>query len=136
MYHIAEHITQNIRRSKMEKQFFIDRTDTILSADSSCAELKAVAKAWLDALGTDKELEATKAYIAELEDDVTLLPDLIALLNSEHGVQIFGETGVKKMLKKAEDADMMGIKYCICPACNAGGAILDNKETFLKLAAE
>lgn len=120
----------------MEKQFFIDRTDAILSADSSCAELKEAAKAWLDSIGTDKELEATKAYIAELEEDVTLLPDLIALLKSEHGVQIFGEAGAKKMLKKAEDADMMGIKYCICAACNAGGAILDNKETFLELAAK
>ena len=120
----------------MEKQFFIDRTNTILSADSSCAELKEAAKAWLDAIDTDKEPEAAKAYIAELEEDVTLLPDLIALLNSEHGVQIFGEDGVKQMLKKANDAEMMGIKYCICPACNAGGAILDNKELFLKLAAE
>ena len=120
----------------MEKQFFIDRTNTILAADSSCAELKEAARTWLDSIGTDRELEATKAYIAELEDDVTLLPDLIALLNSEHGVQIFGEEGTRRMLKKANDADMMGIKYCICTACNAGGAILDNKETFLKLAAE
>ncbi len=120
----------------MEKQFFIDRTNTILSADSSCAELKAAARTWLDAIGTDKEPEAAKTYIAELEDDVTPLSDLIALLNSEHGVQLFGAEGAKRMLKKANDADMMGLKYCICAACNAGGAILDNKELFLKLAAE
>lgn len=120
----------------MEKQFFIDRTNTILSAPSACAELKTAAKAWLDAVDTANEKEAAEQYIAELEEDVTSLPDLIALLNSEHGVQIFGETRAKQMLKQAMDADMMGLKYCICAACNAGGAILDNKALFLELASK
>ena len=117
----------------MEKQFFIDRTNAILAAPSSCAELKEAAKAWLDSIGTDSEKKAAESYIAELEEDVTSLSDLIALLKSEQGVRIFGEAEAKHMLKKANDADMMGIKYCICPACNAGGAILDNKAVFLEL---
>lgn len=118
----------------MEKQFFIDRTNTILSAPSSCAEIKAAAQAWLDSIGKDNELEMTKAYITELEEDVTPLERLIAMLKSEKGVQYFGERAAKAMLKKAEDADMMGIQYCICASCTAGGAILDNKERFIELA--
>lgn len=117
----------------MEKQFFIDRTNTILSAASTCPELKEAAQAWLDSIGTDAEKDATVRYIAELEEDVTPLEDLIALLKSDKGTAIFGEVQAKRMLKKAEDAETMGLQYCICASCNAGGAILDNKEDFLKL---
>lgn len=117
----------------MEKQFFIDRTNSILSAASACPELKAAAQSWLDSIGTDAEKDAAVKYIAELEEDVTPLSSLIALLKSDKGPAIFGEVEAKRMLKKAEDADMMGLQYCICAACNAGGAILDNKEDFLKL---
>ena len=117
----------------MEKQFFIDRTQTILNAESSCPEIKAAAKAWLDSIGTEKEMDAAKAYLAELEEDVTPIENLIGLLQSETGLHIFGEAKVKTMLKKAKDSQDMGLKYCICAACNAGGAILDNKEKFLEL---
>lgn len=118
----------------MEKQFFIDRTNTIISAPSTCAELKEIAQKWLDSIGKEDELDITKQYIAELEEDVTPIEGLIGLLRSEKGAQYFGEQAAKAMLKKAEDADMMGIKYCICASCTAGGAILDNKERFLELA--
>ena len=117
----------------MEKQFFIDRTNTIISAASTCPELKTAAEEWLNSIGTDKEKDTAVRYIAELEEDVTPLSDLIALLKSEKGAEIFGEAQAKRMLKKAEDADTMGLQYCICPSCNAGGAILDNKDEFLKL---
>lgn len=119
----------------MEKQFFIDRTNSILKAQSACPEIKAAAQAWLDAINTDNEKQAAENYIAELEEDVTSLEDLIKLLKSEKGKQIFGDK-VQPMLKKAEDADMMGLRYCTCAACNAGGAILDNKARFLELAGE
>ena len=31
-----------------------------------------------------------------------------------------------------EEAKANGAKYCICPACTAGGAILDKKDEILK----
>ena len=119
----------------MEKQFFIDRTNSIIGSQSACAEIKEAAQAWLDAIDTDNEKQAAENYIAELEEDVTSLEDLIELLKSEKGEQISGAR-VKPMLKKAEDAEMIGLQYCTCAACNAGGAILDNKARFLELAGE
>lgn len=117
----------------MEKQFFIDRTNTILNASSACSELKAAAKAWLDSIGTDGEKAAAEAYVAELEEDVTPLEKAIGFFASDAGVSILGENTAKRMLKKARDAELMGLSYCICPACNAGGAILDNKARFFEL---
>lgn len=36
------------------------------------------------------------------------------------------------MVSQAQAAKENGAKYCICPACTAGGAILDKKEDILK----
>ena len=116
----------------MEKQFFIDRTQTILHASSSCPEIKAAAQDWLDSIGTDREKAAAERYLAELEEDVTPIDRLIGLLNSELGEQIFGDKR-NFMLKKACDSRDLGMPYCICAACNAGGAILDNRDKFLEL---
>ena len=118
----------------MEKQFFIDRTETIIRAASTCPELKAAAEAWLESIGKENERAMAEAYIAELQEDVTPIEKLIELLESEKGPQIFGELQAKRMLKKAHDVDDLGMKYCICASCNAGGAILDNKEKFLELS--
>ena len=120
----------------MEKQFFIDRTNTIISAASTCPELKVVAESWLNSIGTDREKEAAEVYIRELEEDVTPIENLIGLLNSEMGVKIFGAEKAKQMLKKAHDSQDLGMPWCICASCNAGGAILDNKEKFLELAGK
>ncbi len=117
----------------MEKQFFIDRTNAILKSESACPELRVAAENWLNSIGTEKEKEAVEIYITELEEDVTPIENLIGMLESEMGPKFFGEEKAKMMLKKAKDSQDMGIQYCICPACNAGGAILDNKDTFRKL---
>ena len=117
----------------MEKQFFIDRTETIIRAASTCPELKSAAEAWMASIGSENERDMAEAYIAELEEDVTPIEKLIELLESEKGPQLFGELQAKRMLKKAHDVDDLGMKYCICASCNAGGAILDNKEKFLEL---
>ena len=49
--------------------FVTEKTKELTAAHSCCAELKEAANNWLAAAGTDKEAEATKAYVAELEAD-------------------------------------------------------------------
>ncbi len=117
----------------MEKQFFIDRTNAILRSESACPELRVAAQNWLNSIGTEREKDAVEQYILELEEDVTSIESLISLLESDAGVQFFGPEKARGMLRRAKDAEMIGVQYCICPACNAGGAILDNKDIFRKL---
>ena len=54
------------------------------------------------------------------------------LICSEKGEQVFSADQAKHMVSQAQAAKENGAKYCICPACTAGGAILDKKEEILK----
>jgi hypothetical protein len=91
----------------------------------------AAGEAYLKAVGTDGERAAAEALLKELAEDVTSVDDLIALTESEHGVKIFGADGAKALKEQAEKAKAAGGKYCVCPACQAGGALLDNREALL-----
>ena len=113
------------------KQFLIDKAKEMMAAPSCCAEAKEAAQKWIDAVGTDGEKEAAKALIAELEEDVCTIDDLIGLCGSERGAQIFGAEGAANMLKTATEAKAKGTLYCLCPACTAGGVLLGHKELIL-----
>ena len=57
--------------------------------------------------------------------------DLIALVESDKGKAFFGAEKAAGMAVAAKKAQADGVKYCICPACTAGGAILDNRDLLL-----
>ena len=57
----------------MEKSvldFVTEKTKALIEAPTCSSEAKAAAKAWLEAAGTDREAEETKAYLKELEEDI------------------------------------------------------------------
>ena len=70
---------------KSLQEFVTEQTKKVLAAGSCCQELKDVAQAWLDAVGTPGEAEATKKYIQELEEDVTTIDGLIAFAQEVPG---------------------------------------------------
>lgn len=109
----------------MKKEALIEKVKTIIAAPSCCPEAKAACQAYLDAAGTDGEKAAQDRMIAELKEDVTSIDGLIALTGSDMGKQFFGEARAKMMNEAAVKAKETGVKYCICDACTAGGAILD-----------
>lgn len=113
------------------KDYVAQKAKELLSARSSCAEAKAAAQNWLDAMGTDREAEQTKKLIAELEMDIMPIDGLIAFTKSATGVRIFGEERVKKMEAHAKELKEAGVKYCDCPACAAAEAILEKKDELL-----
>ena len=118
----------------MEKQvqeFVAAKTKELLAAHSCCQELKDAANAWLAAVGTDKEAEATKNYIAEMEEDITTIDDLIALTESELGAKIFGDAAAA-VGQQSKDAKAKGAHYCFCDACAACEAMLAKKDELLK----
>ena len=106
------------------RKFVEEKTKEILNAGSCCPELKEMAEKWLAAEETTDEKAVTEAYLQELSEDVLPIDALISFASSEKGAEVFvAEAG------KASKAN--GGKYCICPACSAGGAILDKKNEIL-----
>lgn len=115
----------------MTKEEIKSEVKKAIEAPSCCEELKEAGKAYLDAEGTPKEKEAAKNLIAELEDDVTSIDDLITLAGSSAGEELFGKEKAAGLLKAAQEAKANGEKFCICPACQAGGKVLVHKEDLL-----
>ena len=118
-------MTENTRK------FVEEKTQEILNASSCCPELKEMAEKWLAAKGTPDEAKVTSDYLQELSEDVLPIEALIAFASSVKGAEVFGAEQAKAMTEQGSKAKEAGAKYCICPACTAGGAILDKKEELL-----
>ena len=70
--------------------YVVEKTNELINAATCSAETKASAEAWLAAVGTDQEAEATKKYIADLEGDIMPIDMLISFAESEAGAKVFG----------------------------------------------
>ena len=117
----------------MEKQvldFVKEKTKALIAAPSCCKEAKEAAENWLAAIGTEKEAEETRKYIAELEEDLVSIDSLIELAESELGQKIFGENA-KNVAEQGRKAKEAGAKNCFCDACAAVEAILSKKDEML-----
>lgn len=111
--------------------FVAEKTKELIDAPTCSQEAREAAKAWLDAVGTDKEQEETKKYIAELEEDIVTVDGLIAFAESEAGARVFGEKA-PEVAAHGREIKAAGAKYCDCPACAAVEAILSKKEEMLQ----
>lgn len=109
------------------KVYLTEQVNALMNAPTCCAEAKAVCKEWLEAAGTDKEAEATKKLLAEVEADIMPIDGLIAFAGSEAGAKVFGADMAKNVKAHAEEVKASGAKYCDCPACKACEAILVKK---------
>jgi hypothetical protein len=113
------------------KDYVVGKVNELMNASTCCKEAKDAAKNWLDAIGTDKESEASKNLIAEIEEDIMPIDGLIAFAGSEAGAQVFGEETAKNVRSHAEEIKASGAKYCDCAACAACEAILEKKDEIL-----
>ena len=111
--------------------FVAEKTKELIDAPTCSQEAREAAKAWLDAVGTDKEQEETQKYIAELEQDIVTVDGLIAFAESEAGAGVFGEKA-PEVAAHGREIKAAGAKYCDCPACAAVEAILSKKEEMLQ----
>ena len=93
-----------------------DKTRALIAVDWTYAPLKEAAQKWLDTMDDgEANQEATKAYIAALEEGLCTVDELIACPKEE--VQAYG-----KELKAA------GKEYCECDACKLIQEILAEKD--------
>ena len=100
----------------------------LAAASSVCPEAKEAAEKYIAAYGTADQAAAAAALKKELEEDVGSIDDLLAFAGSAHGAEVLGADNAKQMAEAGKAAKAKGERYCICPACQAGGAILDNAD--------
>ena len=83
-------------------QFVQEKTKELIQAPTCSAEARKAAEQWLASVGTEREAEETKAYLAELEEDIVTVDGLIAFAESEAGAEVFGADHAKKWLHMQE----------------------------------
>ncbi|RGZ99471.1 molecular chaperone Hsp90 [Dorea formicigenerans] len=118
--------------SKETLEFIQEKAKELIAAPSCSAEAKEAAQAWLAAVGTDKQAEETKKFIAEMEEDIIPIDGLIAFAESDAGAKVFGGAEkAKSVAEHGKEIKAAGAKYCDCPACAAVEAILSKKDELL-----
>ncbi len=110
------------------KAYVIEKTKQLIEAPTCSEEAKLAARAWLDAVDTDGEQEETRRYIAELEEDIMPIDNLMAFAGSEEGANYFGAETAKEIAAHAADIKAAGGQYCDCPACTIVAEILAKEE--------
>ena len=112
--------------------YVVDKSHELIASPTCSKEAADAARAWLDAVGTDRQAEETKKYIAELEADIVPIDGLIQLAESETGIKIFGEEKAKEVACHGKEIKAAGAKFCDCPACSIVSEILSKKGQLLE----
>ena len=115
----------------LNKDGVMEKIREAMAAPSCCQELKDACQTYLDAVGTDREHQAAKDLIVELEEDVCSIDDTIGFFGSEDAAQMFGAEKAAEILAHMKEVKAQGGIYCDCPACSAGAAILNSRESIL-----
>ena len=76
----------------------------------------------------NQDKKSAEALVKALEADVCTIDELIGLCESEQGKKFFGADKAASMAEAARKAKAEGGKYCLCPACQAGSVIYENRE--------
>lgn len=108
----------------MTKQEILAKVNELIAAPSVCADVKKAAEAY--AKSQDKDTAA--ALVKILEAEVCTVDELIGLCESENGKKFFGAEKAAGMVEAAKKSKASGNKYCICPACQAGAVIWENRN--------
>lgn len=112
------------------RNYVVHKTKELTEAPTCRSELKKAAEGWLDAVGTDREGQMAKIYVASMEENLMPIDGLISFAESEAGKGVFGDRadGVAAHARKIKGE---GAKYCDCPACKAVAEILAKKQCIL-----
>ncbi len=100
--------------SKETLEFAQEKAKELIAAPSCSAEAKEAAQAWLAAVGTDKQAEETKKFIAEMEEDIIPIDGLIAFAESDAGAKVFGGAEKPKVWRSmAKKLKQQGLSIAI-----------------------
>ena len=114
----AEHGFGMYLGQKAIRDSLIEKTKELLAVEWTNADLKAAAQKYLDTVDDlNANAEATKAYVAALEENVATVDELAQ---------------VPQFAEHAAELKAKGEKYCDCAACKLGAEILAKKEYLSK----
>ena len=74
----------------MMNEAIVEKVKALIAAPSCYAGLKKIAEEYIAALGSDREKEAGRKLVAELEADVQTIDDVLAFFESDAGEKTFG----------------------------------------------
>lgn len=112
----------------MDKQEFIKKMQVLIADEGCCDELKVVGQKWIDAVGTDQEVDAAKSLATELEEDIMTVDEVISAMEDANVIQHLGAKMAKEIADHTKEIKAAGAKYCDCPACVAAYELLQNKK--------
>lgn len=108
------------------------KTEELIAVPHARPELKEAAQKWLDTMDDGAaNAEATKAYVAALENSIMGVDEGIAFLSSDAGKQVFGDNA-GAMLDHFKALKAEGKTHCDCAACTPAAEILADKEYLAK----
>ena len=113
----------------MDKQTLIEKLKALHDSPSCYPKLKQATQAYLKALALEQA--AAKNLVAELEDDVVTIDELLEFSHSQHAVEKLGAQRAKIFADNADALKVAGAKYCNCFACTTALEILADKEILL-----
>ena len=111
----------------LSREEVIEEVKKLREAPSVYAGLKEKAEHFLRAVGTAEEHASFHTLVEELKGDVLTIDQVIGFMDSPEGVKVFGEKKAQGLTIAAKKAKEQGEDTCICPACQAGKAILANQ---------
>lgn len=111
----------------LSREEVIAEVKKLAEAPSVYAGLKEKAEHFLRAAGTAEEHASFHKLVEELKGDVLTIDQVIGFMDSPDGVKAFGEKKAQELAAAAKKAKEQGEDTCICPACQAGKAILANQ---------
>ena len=111
----------------LSREEVIAEVKKLAEARSVYAGLKEKPEHFLRAAGTAEEHASFHTLVEELKGDVLTIDQVIGFMDSPDGVKVFGEKKAQELAAAAKKAKEQGEDTCICPACQAGKAILANQ---------
>ncbi|MCI9221870.1 MAG: pyruvate:ferredoxin (flavodoxin) oxidoreductase [Oscillospiraceae bacterium] len=105
-----------------------DKTRALIAVPHTVPELKEAAQKWLDTMDDgEANAEATKAYIAALEDGLMTVDEIVAFTASPAAAKVFGAQ-LPQFQAHAKELKDSGAQFCDCDACKLAKEILDQKD--------
>ena len=118
----------------MMNEAIVEKVKALIAAPSCYAGLKKIAEEYIAALGSDREKEAGRKLVAELEADVLSIDDVLAFFESDAGEKTFGAEQAAAYAAHAREVKAKGGKWCAGKRDSGQkrGALLKHSNHFMK----
>ena len=128
----AEHGLGMYLGQKAIRTRLAEKSKALIAVEHTYQPLKDAAQKWLDTMEDGKaNAEATKEYVALLEESLLTVDDIVAFTGSPEAKNVFGDQ-LPQFQAHAKELKESGAKYCDCDACKLAKEILDEKDYLAK----